>query len=221
MKATAHFEDIQEEIVNVIGKAKYNIYVAVAWITDQRLWKLLNKKAKDGVQVQIILVKDEININEQTDFIKFINSGGQIFWDDHHHKFCVVDVRTVITGSYNWTIKANNRLKRENIIIIEDDQNLSERFADEFKLLLKEGNQYILPTKKEIVYVEKEVVKEVISKTELKNVKINTNSTIAKFISPNVVCEKCNKALNSQNICPECKRRFKYDPRKNVYILSI
>jgi phosphatidylserine/phosphatidylglycerophosphate/cardiolipin synthase-like enzyme len=157
MEISAHFSEIQINISEEIKKAKYNIFVAVAWITDKSLWSLLEQKAEAGVVVQVVLVPDDINKNNKTDFNGFIESGGQLFWDDHHHKFCVIDVKTVITGSYNWTYMANNRGKRENIIVIKQNPEIAEQFSDEFKILLKQSEKYLLP--KEIVYIEKEVEK--------------------------------------------------------------
>lgn len=226
MKVTAHFDDIHKQITNSINKAKYNIFVAVAWITDQTLWNILQKKAEDGVTVQIILIQDEINKRNQNDLIKFVKAGGQIFWDDHHHKFCVVDVKTLITGSYNWTYMGNNRHKRENIVIIEDDRLICEQFSDEFKLLLKQSDKYILKAEKEIVTIIKEVVKEVeVEKFKFKTVYLNKDGIknikptfIARFNSPYIICSNCNTTLNKNKICQECKKVYKYDSNKNEYI---
>lgn len=159
MELTAHFTDIQDKISSELSKAKYNIFVAVAWITDKSLWDILLKKSRDGVVVQIILINDDINKGTGVDFENFVKNGGQLYWDDHHHKFCVIDVKTVITGSYNWTYYAQNRVKRENVIVIKGATDIAEQFSDEFKLLLKQASRFELP--KEIVYIQKEIIKEV------------------------------------------------------------
>ena len=62
-----------------------------------------------------------------------------------HHKFCVIDHDLVITGSYNWSYKAENNF--ENIIVTSDDSSLAQQFIKEFNEL---QNQYY-PTDKEIV----------------------------------------------------------------------
>ena len=49
MEASAYFSDIQASISEEIEKAKYNIFVAVAWITDKTLWTILETKASVGV----------------------------------------------------------------------------------------------------------------------------------------------------------------------------
>jgi phosphatidylserine/phosphatidylglycerophosphate/cardiolipin synthase-like enzyme len=166
METLAYFSDIQENISEEIKKAKYNIFVAVAWITDKSLWTILKNKVDEGLVVQVILVPDEINKSNNADLIDFLKSGGQIYWDDHHHKFCVIDVKVVITGSYNWTYMANNRGKRENVVIIKQNIELAEQFSDEFKSLLKQSEKYLLPPEKEVVYIEREVEKEVVKVVE-------------------------------------------------------
>lgn len=188
MEISAHFSNIQKHISEEIKNAKYNIFVAVAWITDKSLWTILEERAKEGVVVQVILVPDEINKNNNTDFFGFLNSGGQLYWDDHHHKFCVIDLKTVITGSYNWTYMANNRGKRENIIILKQNSQVAEQFSDEFKIPMKQSEKYHLPKEKEIVYVDREVEKEVVKIIEKeviqvveRKVEVNVKEDINKF----------------------------------------
>jgi phosphatidylserine/phosphatidylglycerophosphate/cardiolipin synthase-like enzyme len=52
-----------------------------------------------------------------------------------HHKFCIIDNAKVITGSYNWTIKAR-RYNKENVIYLEEKKIVDE-FGIEFENLLK------------------------------------------------------------------------------------
>lgn len=244
MELAAHFSDIQTNILDEIKKAKYNIFVAVAWITDKSLWTILEKKAEEGVVVQVILVPDVINKNNNTNFVGFLKSGGQLYWDDHHHKFCVIDVKTVITGSYNWTYMANNRGKRENIIILKQNSEIAEQFSDEFKILLKQSEKYHLPKEKEIVYVDREVEKEVvkfIEKEIIKYVKSKKEETSAKQVESNfnfknqveskgnvktiygifnggtVKCGKCKSKLNSKNYCSNCEIFYRYNSTTNQY----
>lgn len=47
-----------------------------------------------------------------------------------HNKFCVIDLKKVITGSYNWTNKAE--YNNENISMIKD-RITAEEYANEFK----------------------------------------------------------------------------------------
>ncbi len=138
MKTQAYFQDIQKEIINQISSAKSSILIAVAWMTDQSIFNVLLKKAKDGVKIELLLVNDEIN-NEKTriqhkDLEDF---GGCVYFITPtiegaimHHKFCVIDDNIVITGSYNWS----NRAKQndENIIITRGSPDLVDQFNSEF-----------------------------------------------------------------------------------------
>lgn len=52
-----------------------------------------------------------------------------------HHKFCIIDLKKVITGSFNWTNKAN--FNNENISVIEQREQ-GEAYAQEFLKLIKD-----------------------------------------------------------------------------------
>lgn len=156
----SHFGDIRSLIINELNLAKHDIYVAVAWVTDLKLLELLVSKLYDGIDVKIVLIKDEVNLKNGFDFNEFVRKGGIVYWDNHHHKFCVIDRKVIITGSYNWTYAAHNRSSRENILIIKDEKELIENYSSEFKVLIKQAEKHILPPKEIIKYVEKEVIVE-------------------------------------------------------------
>jgi phosphatidylserine/phosphatidylglycerophosphate/cardiolipin synthase-like enzyme len=232
MEISAHFSDIQMNISEEIKKAKYNIFVAVAWITDESLWTILQEKANEGVVVQVILIPDEINKNNKLDFIRFSESGGQLFWDDHHHKFCVIDVKTVITGSYNWTYMASNRGKRENIVVIKKNSDIAEQFSDEFKILLKHSKKFEIPKEKEIIYLDREVTKEVVKIVEVEkkidSIKIRQKEPVQPekvryeiifgiFNGGIVKCGKCKNKLSAENFCVKCQKKYKYSSISNKY----
>ena len=51
-----------------------------------------------------------------------------------HNKFCVIDLNTVITGSFNWTYSAAT-IHEENIIIETSNIIMSKDFSRQFKKL--------------------------------------------------------------------------------------
>ncbi len=138
METKVYFENIRETIFEHLDNSKYNIFVAVAWITDTLLWEKLCEKALT-THVQVLLVDDEINRNSKIDFNKFLNNGGQLYFGEHHHKFCIIDLKTLISGSYNWTYYANNRINGENIEVKTYAHDLCEQYADVFKKLLDDS----------------------------------------------------------------------------------
>lgn len=127
------FDDIKQLILSEIEQARFIIWVAVAWFTDKDLANKLYIKSKQGVNIQIILNDDEINENFSTKLEEYFEifraPKGEKFNKLMHHKFCVIDFKKVIHGSYNWTIKA--QYNNETISLIED-RNMAESFAEEF-----------------------------------------------------------------------------------------
>lgn len=130
------FENIQKQIIEEIRKAKYTIWVAVAWFTDKKLLQELIEKQKQGVNVQVIVCNDETTVkyglNYEDYFETFkINTFGA-YNNILHEKFCVIDIKTVIHGGYNWTIKAQYNYESINIIT---SREVAETYADRFKKL--------------------------------------------------------------------------------------
>ena len=141
MQTEAVFENIADRILSEISKAENSIFIAVAWITNKTLFEELVIKARSGCSVSLIISNDKINQNTVIDFdrLNFLNSkvywvgnGGEILM---HHKFCIIDFSTIITGSYNWSYKAESNF--ENVIITIDDTALAEQFISEFYNIIK------------------------------------------------------------------------------------
>jgi hypothetical protein len=139
MITQAYFEDIQQVIISQIDKAKQSVFVAVAWLTDSAIFNELCRKAEQGIQVELLLVNDAIN-NDMAPFdhAQLKTCGGKVFFvpvqmdgSIMHHKFCVIDNTTVITGSYNWSKKA--QINDENIVLTEEAEELADQFKREFQ----------------------------------------------------------------------------------------
>ncbi|MCA0991686.1 phospholipase D-like domain-containing protein [Guptibacillus hwajinpoensis] len=128
------FENIQSEILEQLTQAKFTIWVSVAWFTDNTLFSILKKKASQGINIQLIINKDDINSQTGFDFENYFETyrktGFGAFQDNiFHEKFCVIDLKTVINGSYNWTNKA--MYNHENINIIHS-YSTAETYASRF-----------------------------------------------------------------------------------------
>lgn len=138
MQTEALFSNIADRISTELSQAESSIYIAVAWLTNRDLFNILVNKAKSGVTVQLLLSNDEINQNSSLDFsrLKIGNSVAYLVGDGKsdlmHNKFCVIDRRVVMTGSYNWSYKAEKN-NHENIVITTDDFELADQFIAQFK----------------------------------------------------------------------------------------
>lgn len=107
----SYFEKHQEQIINKINSAKYLIWIAVAWFTDNMIFDSLKEKRSQGINVQLIIDDNEANKKSGLDYEKYfetyrIKHHGKFNRNIMHHKFCVIDLTDVIHGSYNWTKNA-------------------------------------------------------------------------------------------------------------------
>jgi hypothetical protein len=137
MQTQAFFLDIRKHIITELEKAEQYIFVAVAWFTDPQLLRILCRKASEGLDVQLIVMDDDTTQMFGLDYSLLEEAGGRVFMVDGgpmgntmHNKFCVIDGKATITGSYNWSIKAQSN--HENITITTDSPSLAASFEDEF-----------------------------------------------------------------------------------------
>ena len=139
MQTQAYFENIQGVIIQQIKSARHSVYVAVAWLTDNTIFTELCSKAKNGLTVELLLVNDTINNDlAPFDHKRLEACGGKVFFIPQqidgsimHHKFCIIDDCTIITGSYNWSRKA--QFNDENIVVTSEACELGSQFKKEFE----------------------------------------------------------------------------------------
>lgn len=134
-----HFKDIKKKLLEAIAEAEFIIYCAVAWITDFDIIDALIVKSKEGVKIELLVNDDDTFSSKKESFLPFIQAGGKLYLYPKgkalmHNKFCIIDLNTIITGSFNWTYSAAT-LHKENIIIEKDNIQASKDFAREFKEL--------------------------------------------------------------------------------------
>ena len=142
MQTEAIFENIAGQIQQEIDKAQHSVFIAVAWFTNKTLFNALLSRAKNGCRVSLIISNDEINSNSSIDF-GLLNTNGSVVYKIGdgdsvlmHNKFCVIDHSTIITGSYNWSYKAESNF--ENVVITRKDTMLAEQFIAEFNKIRKQ-----------------------------------------------------------------------------------
>ncbi len=143
MELKAHFSNIHKVIIGHLEQAQSEIVAAIAWFTDRDIFEVLCKKAQAGVKVSVALIGDEINqAPGGLNFHRLTNLGGQVIFlppgsrneRTMHHKFCVIDRATVISGSYNWSHKA--RSNDENITVVTESTDFASKYLDTFDSLL-------------------------------------------------------------------------------------
>jgi hypothetical protein len=161
MQTEAIFENIAERIQEEISKAQKSIFIAVAWFTNKNLFNELLIKARNGCTVSLIISNDDINLNSKIDFEQLLTAKSKVYKIGNgdtelmHNKFCIIDYSTVITGSYNWSYKAENNF--ENVIITSNDTTLAEQFIAEFNNIRRQYYPDVI--NEEIVFPLNKIIK--------------------------------------------------------------
>ena len=128
------FDEIKDTIIQGIRSAKYVIWVAVAWFTDEEIFDELMLKKSEGVNVRIITSDEQSNqhlmpkLTETFDTVKVPLSGTYLS-NRLHDKFCIIDLEYVMHGSYNWSKNARSNAETLETAL---DRDLVKKFSDEF-----------------------------------------------------------------------------------------
>ena len=132
---TALFSNIERTLLSNIKKTARDIKIAVAWFTNPQLFSSLLTLLDAGKEIEIILADELINFsNKKVNFQYLIDKGVEIrisrFPNLMHNKFCIIDERLLITGSYNWTKSAE--INNYENIILSTDLKLISQFTSQF-----------------------------------------------------------------------------------------
>ena len=129
--------EIKQRIILEIQKANQNIFLAMAWFTDRDIASAFIDAKNRSVNVEIILSSNAQNETVKQMFRETnINLHAFETGDERgmmHHKFCLIDNKITINGSYNYSYNASNN-NVENIQI-SDDSNTYRQFLSEFERL--------------------------------------------------------------------------------------
>ncbi len=125
---------ILQRLNKVLEGAKTSIYFAQFTVTHPDIAEILIKKAKGGIEVQGVMEYEQIGSYSQ--YPNFELAGMNIRKDKNycfsfHHKFFIIDGKTVITGSLNPTKSAFSK-NRENVLIINSTKT-AQKYLDYFK----------------------------------------------------------------------------------------
>jgi len=137
------FARIQSELV----KATTEILIASAWFTDDELFDILLSKLKEGLHIEVIIADNQEN--EKLDFELLTANGALVYkipnrgYGMMNQKFCVIDQKIALHGSYNWTLNAKKN-NQESIICTNHEEtikSLSDNFNNLKNKILEQNGQ--------------------------------------------------------------------------------
>ncbi len=150
MQAVVHFSNIRNEIIGQLKKASHEIRVAIAWLTDEDIIRTLTQRAESGLNVTVVMSESKENFRNTSKWKAFLRCAGKLYIAAPkflHHKFCIIDDKTIINGSYNWTYFAHSN--DENILIIslastiQEDSKLLFAFKTKYNFICEKAAQQI------------------------------------------------------------------------------
>ncbi len=132
----AHFSNLARVLSENILSAKKEIRIAVCWFTLPEIFEPLVEKARQNIDIQLIINFDQLNFQPSgLPFLRLIEQKGKVLgYIGHgllHHKFLVVDNQIVVNGSYNWT-----RSNHHDGLLQIQDTIIAKQFLDEWQKLL-------------------------------------------------------------------------------------
>jgi phosphatidylserine/phosphatidylglycerophosphate/cardiolipin synthase-like enzyme len=124
-----------ERVVGEIHKARREILVMAYSFTSKAISEALIAAHKRGVTVEIVL--DHSNEKEDhTDLHLILDAGLQPLIDAKHaiahNKIMILDRRTVLTGSFNFTNQAEHE-NAENLVVLHHHRELVAAYRENFE----------------------------------------------------------------------------------------
>lgn len=146
-----YFSNIESKLINELLVAQSDVKVAQYFITNPNLLSILSYKANQGICVSLLFDFNKRNILNLLKYSCILDFGVKVFIPKKsktiHHKFCVIDNNTIITGSYNWS-KSSKR--NEENIILSRNKKIIHKYEKEFLLLCSQSDLYISDKKQKM-----------------------------------------------------------------------
>ncbi|HLC05971.1 MAG TPA: phospholipase D-like domain-containing protein [Anaerolineales bacterium] len=134
-------DGVVERIISLIDGAQTSLEFAAFSFTSDALADHILAAAGRGVRVRGVMETSQAS-GSGSEYENLRASGLEVRPDGNpfnmHHKFLIIDQETVITGSYNFTISAEER-NDENVLIIHDT-GLAQSYLQEFLRLFEEAD---------------------------------------------------------------------------------
>lgn len=143
-------KNIETVIVENIREAKDEICIATAWFTSYALRDELSNLKRRGVVIKVVISNagdnfkyDNVNkLRNACNAMKIAvipKNDNEKYSGMMHNKYCIIDNRKVIDGSYNWSYNAKNN--EEHIIVIES-RNVAKIFKNNLDKIYNNPEYY-------------------------------------------------------------------------------
>lgn len=122
-------------LVQLLGEAQESIYFLAYSFTSDDIGTVMRRMAEQGVTVAGVLESSPLNLESTSEYEEFREAGLDVRLGNPstliNHKVIIIDNRIVVTGSYDFTNRAENE-NDENLVIIHSEL-VAQRFMEEFQ----------------------------------------------------------------------------------------
>ena len=131
-------------IVSEINAARHTIELQGYSFTSRPIGSALVDAHRRGVNVTLVL--DAVATSEHRSEANYVGRGGVPVYIDARHaiahsKIILIDGRTLITGSFNFT-RAAEEDNAENLLILHDQPRLQAAYEDNFREHLRHSERF-------------------------------------------------------------------------------
>jgi phosphatidylserine/phosphatidylglycerophosphate/cardiolipin synthase-like enzyme len=135
-------DNLQEHALYVLGKCKKTLLVEMYSFTDKKLCDAIIAAKTNGAKVRVYLDRSNAAKNG-VQARRLVAAGVETRISSNpaisHNKVAVIDGKTVLTGSFNWTTAAETK-NDENLVCIES-ASAAKQYTTEFEILWPKFNQ--------------------------------------------------------------------------------
>jgi len=136
---------VADALIAMIGQARKSIAVQAYVFTHNKISEALIEAHERGVAVDVILDDDQSDIGG-AERMKLRRAGITVYIPKidgmkMHNKTLIIDSRTIVTGSFNFTYAADEK-NAENLIVIEDRPRLVRAFEKYHEQLQRVSKKY-------------------------------------------------------------------------------
>ena len=125
-------------ILDALSRARDHVRFMAYHFTSARLADALIDLARQGVEVEGVIEARTVQ-DAYSEFDRLLAGGVDVVTDGNpyimHHKVLIVDDRIVVTGSFNFTLSADEQ-NDENVLIIHDP-GVAAAYIEEFERVLE------------------------------------------------------------------------------------
>lgn len=127
-------EDVDDRIVALLNEAQRSIHFLAFSYTSDPIAEAMQARHRAGVPVRGVFEKRNAT-GTGAEYERLLETGMDVLRDGNcytmHHKFIVIDEAIVITGSYNFSARAEDT-NDENLVIIHDP-GIAAQYMEEFQ----------------------------------------------------------------------------------------